>query len=84
MGLFKTFSFDAVILIVFAFFLFMGIYFGIRRQFVLVLRLALPPVILYFLFDEFLKLHEKTKGFLRSGRTVISPPRCSFISSPIS
>lgn len=65
MGLFKTFSFDAVILIVFAFFLFMGIYFGIRRQFGLVLRLALPPVILYFLFDEFLKLHEKTKGFLK-------------------
>ena len=59
MHVFNVFSFDAIILLVFALFLFMGIYFGLRKQLGIVLQLGLPPVILYFLFDEFLFLHEK-------------------------
>ncbi|HEY8395680.1 MAG TPA: CvpA family protein [Bacilli bacterium] len=62
MEFFNTFSFDAIILLVVAISIFTGIYYGIYRQVGVLLKLGLPFVVLYFLFDQFLIIHKKITG----------------------
>lgn len=60
MELFKTFSFDAIIILVLVISFFVGIYYGIYRQVGLVLKLGLPFIALYFVFNGLMNIYLKT------------------------
>ncbi len=59
MEILKTFSFDAIIILVLAVSFFIGIYYGIYRQVGLVLKLGFPFIILYFSFSSLMKGYQK-------------------------
>jgi hypothetical protein len=62
LNIFATFSFDVIILLVLAVSFLTGIYLGLYRQAGNTLVLALPLILLYFLFDAIMTVYIKITG----------------------